>query len=94
MKQLEYQQKAIAELTEKVIRLLNLGGVRHKIVFEAPTGSGKTVMACQALADIADELKSRGNSRYQEVAYIWFAPRKLHLQSYASMLKAFGESRK
>ncbi|MCD7710057.1 MAG: DEAD/DEAH box helicase family protein, partial [Porphyromonadaceae bacterium] len=94
MKQLEYQQKAIAELTEKVIRLLNLGGERHKIVFEAPTGSGKTVMACQALAGIADELKSRGNSCYQEVAYIWFAPRKLHLQSYASMVKAFGESRR
>lgn len=94
MKELEYQQRAINELTDKTIRLLNLGGKRHKIVFEAPTGAGKTVMACQTLANITDELRNRGDSRYQEVAYIWFAPRKLHLQSYASLKGAFSETRK
>ena len=94
MKNIPYQQNAIKELTDKTIRLLNLGGKRHKIVFEAPTGAGKTVMTCQALASITDELKERGDSRYQEVAYIWFAPRKLHLQSYASLKNAFGETRK
>ena len=51
-------------------------------------------MTCQALANITDELKERGDSRYQEVAYIWFAPRKLHLQSYTSLKNAFGETRK
>ena len=94
MKNIPYQQNAINELTDKTIRLLNLGGKRHKIVFEAPTGAGKTVMTCQTLANITDELKSRGDSRFQEVAYIWFAPRKLHLQSYASLKNAFGETRK
>lgn len=94
MKNIPYQQNAINELTDKTIRLLNLGGKRHKIVFEAPTGAGKTVMTCQTLANITDELKLRGDSRYQEVAYIWFAPRKLHLQSYASLKNAFGETRK
>lgn len=94
MKNIPYQQNAINELTDKTIRLLNLGGKRHKIVFEAPTGAGKTVMSCLTLANITDELKSRGDSRYQEVAYIWFAPRKLHLQSYASLKNAFGETRK
>lgn len=94
MKELEYQQRAINELTDKTIRLLNLGGKRHKIVFEAPTGAGKTVMACQTLANITDELRNRGDSRYQEIAYIWFAPRKLHLQSYASLKGAFSETRK
>ena len=94
MKNIPYQQNAVNELTDKTIRLLNLGGKRHKIVFEAPTGAGKTVMTCQALANITDELKERGDSRYQEVAYIWFAPRKLHLQSYASLKNAFGETRK
>ena len=38
MKNIPYQQNAINELTDKTIRLLNLGGKRHKIVFEAPTG--------------------------------------------------------
>ncbi len=94
MKTLAYQQKAVAELTDKIIRLLNLGGHRRKIVFEAPTGAGKTVMACQTLANLVDDLKNRSDSRYEEVAFIWFAPRKLHLQSYASLKGAFSETRK
>ena len=44
MKNIPYQQNAIKELTDKTIRLLNLGGKRHKIVFEAPTGAGKTTI--------------------------------------------------
>lgn len=94
MKTLAYQQKAVAELVEKTIRLLNLGGHKRKIVFEAPTGAGKTVMACQTLANLVDELKDRSDSRYEEVAFIWFAPRKLHLQSYKKLKGAFSETRK
>ena len=45
LKTLKYQQKAVNELVEKTIGLLNLNGNRHKLVFQAPTGSGKTVMA-------------------------------------------------
>ena len=69
MKTLKYQQDAIGELTEKVIKLLNVGGSRRKVVFEAPTGAGKTVMACQTLANIVDELKSRGDTRFQGVRF-------------------------
>lgn len=94
MKSLQYQQDAIKELTDKTLKLLNLGGSRRKIVFEAPTGAGKTVMACQTLANIVDELRTRSDSRYKECAFIWFAPRKLHLQSYMSLKSAFGETRK
>lgn len=93
MKTLKYQQDAISELTDKTIKLLNLGGTRRKIVFEAPTGAGKTVMTCQTLANIVDELRTRGDSRFKECAFIWFAPRKLHLQSYMSLKGAFGETR-
>lgn len=94
MKTLQYQQDAIKELTDKTIKLLNVGGSRRKIVFEAPTGAGKTVMTCQTLANIVDELRTRGDSRNKECAFIWFAPRKLHLQSYMSLKGAFGETRK
>lgn len=94
MKTLKYQQDAISELTDKTVKLLNLGGNRRKVVFEAPTGAGKTVMACQTLANIVDELRTRGDSRFKECAFIWFAPRKLHLQSYMSLKGAFGETRK
>ena len=82
MKDFLYQKNAIEQLTDKVVGLLNEDGSRRKVIFKAPTGSGKTVMACQALANIVDRLKSDGTNRYEEVAFIWFAPRKLHLQSY------------
>ena len=93
MKEIQYQQKAIAELTDKTITLLNTGERRRQLVFEAPTGSGKTVMACQALANIVEELQNRPGSRWQEVAFIWFAPRKLHLQSYSKLRLAYEENR-
>lgn len=93
MKNLAYQQKAVTELVDKTIRLLNFGGQRNKLVFEATTGAGKTVMACQMLAGLMDELHDRGDSRYQEVAFIWFAPRKLHIQSYEKLKGAFEETR-
>lgn len=94
MKTLKYQQDAVKELTEKTVMLLNNGGKRRKVVFEAPTGAGKTVMACQTLANIVDELRTRPDSKYKECAFIWFAPRKLHLQSYMSLKGAFNETRK
>lgn len=50
-------------------------------------------MACQTLASISDTLKADGTNRYEEVAYIWFAPRKLHLQSYQSLKNAYGDRR-
>lgn len=93
MKNLAYQQKAVTELVDKTIRLLNFGGQRNKLVFEATTGAGKTVMACQMLAGLMDELHDRGDSRYQKVAFIWFAPRKLHIQSYEKLKGAFEETR-
>lgn len=94
MKTLQYQQNAIQQLTDKVIYQLNQGGSRRKVVFDAPTGAGKTVMTCATLASIVDELQNRGDSRFQECAFIWFAPRKLHIQSYGSLKNAFGDTRK
>ncbi|MBD5212020.1 MAG: DEAD/DEAH box helicase family protein, partial [Bacteroidales bacterium] len=93
MKDFAYQQDAVKDLTNKVVGLLNEGGSRRKVVFEAPTGSGKTVMACQTLANIVDTLKSDGTNRYEEVAFIWFAPRNLHLQSYMKLKDAFSHGR-
>ena len=49
MKSLQYQQNAIAELVEKTITLLRLSGKRHQLIFKAPTGAGKTVMAQRCL---------------------------------------------
>ena len=92
MKQLTYQQNAIRELVDKTIQLLKLEGHRKKLIFKAPTGAGKTVMASQMLSDLTTELQSRGDSPYQQVAYIWLAPNKLHQQSYFKMKDFFNET--
>ncbi len=93
LKQVNYQDKAVDELVEKVIRLLNASGQRKRLVFKAPTGSGKTVMASGMLARLALELPERTDSAVNRAAFIWIAPNKLHEQSYFKMKNYFTESR-
>lgn len=93
MKDLKYQQRAVAELVEKTVQLLMLGTPRQQLIFKAPTGSGKTVMAAQMLGDLTNELASRTDCPVNEVAFIWFAPNKLHQQSYCKLKDFFGETR-
>lgn len=92
MKELMYQQKAIKELVDKTIDLLCLSGNRKTLIFKAPTGAGKTIMASQMLNDLTEELQTRGDCPYQQVAYIWIAPNKLHQQSYFKMKDFFSET--
>ncbi len=91
MKQIEYQQKAVRELTDKTIDLLTYSGNRHTLVFKAPTGAGKTVMASELLLRLNAELRDRTDVPCKEVAYIWIAPNKLHEQSYFKMRSFFTE---
>ena len=93
MKEIKYQQKYVRELVDETIDLLRLSGHRKTLIFKAPTGAGKTVMASQMLADLTEELQSRGDSPYQQVAFIWIAPNKLHQQSYFKMKNYFTETR-
>ena len=93
MKELIFQQKAVRKLVDMTIDLLGLTGHRKTLIFKAPTGSGKTVMTSQMLADLTEELQSRGDSPYQQVAFIWIAPNKLHQQSYFKMKNYFTETR-
>ena len=93
MKDLKFQQKAVRRLVDEAIDLLRLSGHRKSIIFKAPTGAGKTVMASQMLADLTEELQSRGDSPYQQVAFVWIAPNKLHQQSYFKMKNYFTETR-
>ena len=70
-KEIRYQQKYVRKLVDETIDLLRLSGHRKTLIFKAPTGSGKTVMASQLLADLTEELQSRGDSPYSQVAFIW-----------------------
>ena len=89
IKEISYQTDAVNELVEKTIRLLNASGSRKKLVFKAPTGSGKTVMASRMLDELTSQLADEG----REVAIIWIAPNKLHQQSYLKMKNYFTETR-
>ena len=89
MKQLKYQQKAVADLVGKVIDLLGQKKSRQQLVFKSPTGSGKTVMASEMLATLTEELQSRSDLPFQQVAFIWIAPNRLHQQSYFKMKNFF-----
>lgn len=84
----EYQAKAVKELKEKLKDALSLSETRQKIVFKSPTGSGKTIMTNFVLDGLHKELQDNN----EDVAFIWIAPNKLHLQSYQSMNKFFDSS--
>lgn len=89
IKEKDYQTKAVNKLIEKTISLLRCSGDRKKLVFKAPTGAGKTVMASEMLDRLTTELADEG----REVAVIWIAPNKLHQQSYMKMKNFFTETR-
>ena len=49
MKLKQYQEKNIQKLVDGVLEQLDIDGMRRKIIFQAPTGAGKTVMMTEAL---------------------------------------------
>ena len=85
----KYQIEAVEALVKKTLNLLEANGDRKKLVFKAPTGSGKTVMSSKMLDDLTSQLAEEG----KQVAIIWIAPNKLHQQSYMSMKNFFSETK-
>ena len=93
MKQLKYQEKAVKQLVDTAVNLLGLNGNRRQVVLKAPTGAGKTVIASEMLATLTEELQSRSDLPFRQVAFIWIAPNKLHQQSYFKMKNFFTETK-
>lgn len=89
----DYQRRAVNELQAKLIELLNEPEDRQRLVFKAPTGSGKTVMTSALLDEVTQGLPYHGLCKYARVAWVWIAPNKLHQQSYRSMRNFFSETR-
>jgi type III restriction enzyme len=82
-----YQQNAIDDLLAKAKKLLALGG-NKKLVFKAPTGSGKTIMMAEFLKQLVDDREVR-----QPLSFIWTAPRQLHIQSREKLENYFETNR-
>ncbi len=80
-----YQEQAVEELIMKSKLLFSKELDKRTIVFQAPTGSGKTFMMSQYIEQLIEELKS------EDFCFIWLSPGKgnLHKQSYESVKKEF-----
>lgn len=88
-----YQEEAVEALVKDSLALLAQPAAHHKMVFKAPTGAGKTVSMAAYLDRLSAELAARPDAATSKVAYIWFAPNQLHLQSYLSLSHYFEELR-
>ena len=88
-----YQEEAITGLLKDTFSALKLPGTRNRMVFKAPTGAGKTVTMAAYLNQLAAEFPDNLDIPKRKVAFIWFAPNQLHLQSYESLKEYFKELR-
>ena len=80
-----YQEKAVGQLIETAIRLLAYDGPGEVCVFQAPTGSGKTVMVAKFIEGLIKELPQ------DDLCFVWMSIGKgeLHLQSKHSLERIF-----
>lgn len=83
----EYQSNAVDLLLHKSTKLLEKERNR-KLLFQAPTGSGKTVIMAEFLARLAHSISGQEFG----LSVIWAAPRNLHTQSKKSLTKIYGAS--
>ena len=83
----QYQLNAIEELKEKTNELLDFSDSKV-CVFQAPTGSGKTVMLAEMLKRL---VTNRTDSK--KLAFIWISLRSLHEQSKERLDVYFEDSR-
>ena len=67
----DYQEKKTNELFDKCIELLGMSAAKS-IVFESPTGSGKTIMLAHLINLLVNKLKNK-----DDVCFIWLCPRPL-----------------
>jgi type III restriction enzyme len=82
-----YQEDAVEDLLNKAKKLLNMEEGK-KLVFKAPTGSGKTIMMAEFLKQLVDDKEAK-----QPLSFIWTAPKKLHIQSKEKLDNYYEQSR-
>jgi len=81
----DYQKKAIEGLKQKVQRVLN-SPEQGVVVFQAPTGSGKTLMVSEMLKQLVKE-------NHTKYSFVWVSVRMLHEQSKEKLEKYYEDDR-
>jgi len=80
-------------LLQNTYRLLRRAGGRQTMILKAPTGSGKTVIMAAFLNKLCEELPDILELEKRNLAFVWIAPNKLHIQSYLALKHYFSELR-
>ena len=78
-----YQEKAVNKLLSRTKELFDESLDKRTIVFQAPTGSGKTFMMSQYIEQLIEEFEDK------DLCFLWLSIGKgaLHMQSYDSLRK-------
>ena len=82
----EYQEKAVSNLLGSICRLLDLDNHKSFVTFQAPTGSGKTVIMAKTIEGLIK------TTQMYDICFIWMSIGKgeLHEQSKQSLEYIFG----
>jgi type III restriction enzyme len=89
----DFQEKAVKSLLSYTFETINLPQTQIPILLEAPTGSGKTVIMASFIERVIEELPLQPGL-HDNVAFIWFAPNTLHIQSFLSLQKLYADTNK
>ena len=81
----DYQKKAVESLKAKVQNVLNMPD-NEVVIFQSPTGSGKTVMVSEMLKQLVKE-------NHTKYSFVWVSVRMLHEQSKEKLEKYYEDDR-
>ena len=68
-----FQKEKVSELLDYSVKSLNSSTFPNTIIFQSPTGSGKTIMASELIKELYNNEKN--------ISFIWIAPGNLQEQS-------------
>jgi len=83
----EYQRRAVESLHRKIENALR-SSENEVVIFQAPTGSGKTLMVSEILKKLVKEKKEG-----QSLSFIWVSVRMLHEQSKEKLERYYEDDR-
>ena len=83
----DYQKQAVESLKTKVKNVLR-SPETGVVIFQAPTGSGKTVMVSETLKQLVKDQKDE-----KKYSFVWVSVRMLHEQSKEKLEKYYEDDR-
>lgn len=83
----DYQQQAVENLYRKIDNSLR-SPENEVVIFQAPTGSGKTVMVAELLKDLVED-----EDKHKSLSFIWVSVRMLHEQSKEKLDQYYEDDR-